>query len=192
MIKAIIFDCYGVLVGDGLPSFVQRHFGDDPEGFAQVWRNDDMVNRGEMSVRDAFAYLATHANMTVDEVVRELDVNCPDEELFAYIEHELQPKYRLGICSNMSRRDVLTEIIGVEKRELFDAAISSCDLGIVKPDPRMYLACAESLGVSPQECLFIDDKERYCQPARELGMQAIQYKNFEQCKNDCSQALSQQ
>ena len=192
MIKAIIFDCYGVLVGDGLPVFVQRHFADNPEVMAQVWDNDDKVNRGEMSVRDELVYLSEQSGVAFNNIAREFDVNYPDEALFSYIKQELRPAYRLGICSNISRHEVLTELIGQEKRELFDAAILSCDLGVVKPDFRIYLACAEALGVEPEECLYVDDKERYCQPARELGMQTIVYRRFEQFQKDCARARSRQ
>ena len=40
---------------------------------------------------------------------------------------------------------------------LFDAEIFSNAVGLSKPDPRIYLACCEQLGVPPEEALFVGD-----------------------------------
>jgi putative hydrolase of the HAD superfamily len=40
---------------------------------------------------------------------------------------------------------------------LFDAEVFSSRLGIAKPDPQIYLHCAEQLGVAPGEALFVGD-----------------------------------
>ena len=40
---------------------------------------------------------------------------------------------------------------------LFDAEVFSSGLGIAKPDPRIYLHCAEQLGVAPGEAVFVGD-----------------------------------
>ena len=40
MIKAVIFDCFGVLVGDALPQFVQTHLSQSPELVAEAWKSD--------------------------------------------------------------------------------------------------------------------------------------------------------
>ena len=40
---------------------------------------------------------------------------------------------------------------------LFDAEIFSNAIGLSKPDPRIYLACCEQLGVEPHEAVFVGD-----------------------------------
>ncbi|MGZ4258230.1 MAG: HAD family hydrolase [Gaiellaceae bacterium] len=40
---------------------------------------------------------------------------------------------------------------------LFDAEVFSSQLGIAKPDPRIYLHCAEELRVAPGEAVFVGD-----------------------------------
>jgi putative hydrolase of the HAD superfamily len=39
----------------------------------------------------------------------------------------------------------------------FDVAVFSCVLGVGKPDPRIYLAAAEGLGVGPEACEYVGD-----------------------------------
>jgi putative hydrolase of the HAD superfamily len=56
---------------------------------------------------------------------------------------------------------------------LFDAVLESRVLGVRKPDPRFYeLACA-TLGVTPDESVFLDDLGVNLKPARALGMHTI-------------------
>ncbi len=56
---------------------------------------------------------------------------------------------------------------------LFDAVIESSKAGVRKPDPRIYQMMCETLDVSPQACVYLDDLGINCKPAAALGMTAI-------------------
>jgi putative hydrolase of the HAD superfamily len=57
---------------------------------------------------------------------------------------------------------------------LFDAEIFSSRVGLSKPDPRIYLACCEALGVEPHEAVFVGDGANdELAGARRVGMDAI-------------------
>ncbi len=47
--------------------------------------------------------------------------------------------------------------------------------GVRKPDPEAYLGAARSLGLPPERCLFVDDRESNCDAARALGMPATRF-----------------
>lgn len=49
----------------------------------------------------------------------------------------------------------------------------SCKTGVRKPDPEAYLGPARTLGVPPEACLFVDDRDYNVEAAREVGMRAI-------------------
>jgi glucose-1-phosphatase len=51
----------------------------------------------------------------------------------------------------------------------------SFKIGAMKPDPRIWLWLAERSGLSPAECLYVDDIEAYCAAARGLGFPALRY-----------------
>jgi putative hydrolase of the HAD superfamily len=56
-----------------------------------------------------------------------------------------------------------------------DELVFSCDVGISKPDPRIYEIACERLGVEPAECLFVGDGANDELPGAErVGMTAIQ------------------
>lgn len=188
MIKAIIFDCFGVLVGDALPQFVETHLSHNAELVAEAWKSDDRTNLGKISEHEHFVLLAKLAGIPVAQVIRELDANVPNRPLFDYIRERLKPQYKLAILSNI-HADVLDELIGKENRALFDAEALSYKLGVVKPSPEIYQMTAEMLELGPEECIFIDDKQHYCAAAREVGMKAVHYMNLEQCKYDITNLL---
>lgn len=53
----------------------------------------------------------------------------------------------------------------------------SCDLGLRKPEPEIYLTAARRLERSPQELLFVDDREENCSAARALGLDALLFED---------------
>ena len=59
--------------------------------------------------------------------------------------------------------------------DLFDEIVLSGDLGIRKPDPRIYAEAVERAGVPPAQCIFVDDIGGNLKPARALGMTTIRH-----------------
>ena len=53
------------------------------------------------------------------------------------------------------------------------------EIGAVKPDERAYLAALQRLGSMAEESLFIDDQARNVEAAREVGMEAILFKDYQ-------------
>jgi len=54
-----------------------------------------------------------------------------------------------------------------------DAIIDATYTNILKPDPRAYQMCLDALGVTTEECVFIDDQMRNIRGAETIGMRAI-------------------
>jgi putative hydrolase of the HAD superfamily len=58
---------------------------------------------------------------------------------------------------------------------LFDVIIDATYTGILKPDRRAYEMCSQALGVSGEECVFVDDQSRNVLGAMTLGWQTVQF-----------------
>ena len=81
---------------------------------------------------------------------------------------------RLGLVSNCYNEEAQA-IRAWEPIALFGSVLLSCEAGIAKPDPAIFLRCTKELGVAPEECLFIGDGgSRELETARALGMTALQ------------------
>ena len=127
----------------------------------------------------------------IDSELLRLSLNkkVPNEELFDYIVSKLQPQYKIGLMSN-ANFNVLTDLFTPTQAKIFDASVMSYESRLIKPDQRMYELIAERLGVEMQECVFVDDQERYCYAAESYGMQGVWYKSNEQLIHDLSDILS--
>jgi HAD superfamily hydrolase (TIGR01549 family) len=68
----------------------------------------------------------------------------------------------------------LREVYGIF--DLFDDVVCSADVGLAKPDPKIYALSAERLNLAPEACVFIDDTEGNCVAAREAGMAAVHFR----------------
>jgi putative hydrolase of the HAD superfamily len=56
--------------------------------------------------------------------------------------------------------------------ELFDAHFYSCELGLAKPDPAYFTHVLDTLGLEPQQALFMDDTRENVEAAAALGIRA--------------------
>ena len=108
-------------------------------------------------------------------VVLDVMRNFKNEDVIALIK-ELKPDYRTAMLSNVSGRRSLDERFGPgELDELFDEVVASGDIGFEKPDPEIYEMTAAKLGLTPEECLFVDDIPQFAEAARKVGMTAVHF-----------------
>ena len=71
----------------------------------------------------------------------------------------------------------------------FDAVIESSKVGVRKPEPRFYEIACETVGVKPDECVFLDDLGINLKPAAQMGMITIKVTSAEQALTELSQIL---
>lgn len=189
MIKAVIFDCFGVLVTENWLPFKKKYFQNDPQLFQEATELGRQLNAGIISYDDFIKGVARRAQVSEAETLQEIDGNVANEELFEYIAQTLKPKFRIGLLSNIGD-NWLSEMFTEQQLALFDEITLSYKVGILKPDLRAYTLIADQLNVKPGECVFVDDKERHCAGARAAGMQAILYADFDQMKSELEELLA--
>jgi epoxide hydrolase-like predicted phosphatase len=179
MIKAVIFDCFGVLVGKGIWRTYELAGGDlERDG---AWFDELIEQDSSGEIDDAFlnAAIAKQLGMSVDDwLAIKNEAEQPNLEVFDYIRTELKPHYKIGFLSNVNK-GVIEHKIPAELRALFDIDIRSADVGYQKPDPRIYQLALDRLGVKADEAVFTDDHESYLAGATQLGINTILYKDFD-------------
>lgn len=188
MIKAIIYDCYGVLTTDGWIPFKERHFGEDRGRFDEATELNRQTNAALLSYDDFLRTIGEMTNLSPEAVEQEIERNVANEALFDLIAEQKQ-HYKIGMLSNVAG-DWLAKLFSPEQIALFDSTALSYQTGLIKPQPEAYFKAADLLGVEPEECIFVDDQERYVTVARELGMQGIVYRDFQQFKIELDDRLA--
>ncbi len=185
MIKAIIFDCFGVLLGNTYKQRAAQLEQDDPEKAKELRAINHASDMGILSRDEAARYMAELLDVEPEELLQEQDEGeVQNTELITFIA-TLKGKYQLGLLSNINGRERLG--IRFEPGQLdtlFNTVVASGDEGYVKPQPEIYHIVATRLGVQPEECVMIDDIAEFCDGARAVGMQAIQFVTTRQCIQD--------
>lgn len=62
--------------------------------------------------------------------------------------------------------------------DCFDAFISSCEVGMRKPDPGIFSLAMGIAQVTPEECIYFDDRQMIIQTAQKLGIRSFHHQDF--------------
>ena len=199
-IRAVVFDFGGVLVrmvDDRPRSKLARKLG------VPLSRLDELVFFSESAQKASMGKIKVKMHwQAVGEAL-----GIPVEEMPAFLEQywsaddvnwtlldfirDLRLNYKVGLLSNAwdDLRQTMHDRWGMDS--LFDEMIISAEVGIVKPDPRIFHLAAQRLGVSPGEMVFIDDMLINVEAARKEGLTAIQYIDTERTLAALQAALNE-
>lgn len=102
----------------------------------------------------------------------------------------LHPRYQTALLSNAwdDLREVLDHRLKI--LDAFDQVIISAEVGLVKPDERIYRLAVERLGVAPDEAVFVDDFAHNVEGARAAGLHAIHFRSTDQARAELEQVLN--
>jgi putative hydrolase of the HAD superfamily len=185
-VRGVFFDYGGVVVRldrELLARFERRH--DLPQGsFIRAlytipeWKAVEVGQGSE----DAWAEAAKRKlDELAGRVLPEIDEERTtmwrtlDEDVVGLI-RRLRPRYKVGLLSNATDR-LDRELRHYHKIDgLFDLIVNSCQVGMAKPDERIYRLAAERMGVEPSACVHIDDLAHNVEGARQAGFYGIHHR----------------
>lgn len=184
MIKAFIFDYYGVLLANTHSQRLSKLRTENPEAAEEFSAINRAADRGIVSHEESRRRMAELFGIPYEQLLAEYaSGEQPNEALITFIQETLKPQYKIGLLSNSTSRAQLDARFEVGRLDtIFDEVISSGDIGFIKPQAEAYEFAAMKLGVMPEECVMIDDIEEFCEGAVQAGMQAVHYTTFEQAR----------
>lgn len=190
MIKAIVFDCFGVLYVHHGPEF----FKNNAQNYEKIKGSlRDLSNQADYGLISQAEYEQAVSEITKiplglvnQHIVRGFGRN---NELMDYIENTLRPHYKIGFLSNISRGTMEQFFSKKEREVLFDATALSSETGMIKPSPSAYVNICDLLGVDTSEAIMIDDNVDNCRGAILSGMQAIEYDGLAHLKRRLDKIL---
>lgn len=106
-----------------------------------------------------------------------------DPDLMVFI-RGLRPFVRTALVSNAfsDLRQTLSQRWQIA--DSFDEIIISAEVGVRKPDPRIFRLALERLRVEPWQAVLVDNDPENVASARSLGIQTVQYENNSQVMCD--------
>lgn len=96
----------------------------------------------------------------------------------------LSAKYFMGTINNESRELNEYRIRSFNLADYFDVFVSSCYVGLRKPDERIYKLALDLTQHAPEECCFIDDRPPNIEGAIKAGFATVLMKDPQQLRRD--------
>ncbi len=190
-IRALFWDVGGVLLTNAWDHNERKvaleHFGLNQEEFHS--RHEMVVSsfeRGKISLdeylkRTVFYRKRSFSLEDFRDYMYTLSQPKADSLAFARALAE-NGKYFMSTINNESRELNLYRIEKFGLRNLFRLFVSSCFVGLRKPESGIYKLAIEVTQFDPQECCFIDDRALNLECAEALGMRTIQMQSVAQLR----------
>ena len=186
-IKAIVFDCFGVLIKSG-HNLLRQDFPELKDFVDELQEKSDF---GTLDRQEFNNDIAGRTNLSPDEIdARYWGTNKYNDEVIDLAGNlKSSGEFKIALLSNISR-DWMSEALAIfNERKLFDEILLSGDINIVKPNPEIFKIMIEKLNLKPYECVMIDDVAENINGARIAGMHGIVYFSPEQLKEDLNNLL---
>lgn len=197
-IKAVFFDLGGVIVRTEFYTPRQQladRLGMDFDDLNRLIFASDTSNRasvGEISSDEHWAFVLQRLKRPASEVTtiraEFFAGDIVDRTLLAYI-RSLRGKYKTGLISN-AWGDLRDYIVREKFDDAFDKLIISAEVGVMKPDAKIFQVALEQLGVSPKEAVFVDDFPVNIEGCEKVGIKGIHFKDPETALQQLKELLS--
>ena len=184
-IRAIFFDFGGVIARTEYQAprqHLAERLGMEYEDVVKiVFESPSSVRAsiGEISDKEHWAEVTKRLRRPASEMeaIREefFAGDMIDHELIAFM-HTLRPRYYVGLISNAwpDLRDYITR---QKFEDVFDHMVISGEVGVMKPEARIYQIALEQAEVSANEAVFVDDFIENIEGCEAVGMYGIHFRN---------------
>ncbi|SEJ49482.1 putative hydrolase of the HAD superfamily [Dyadobacter sp. SG02] len=189
-IRNIIFDLGDVILNIDVP-IASRSFADlsgrEQSEILTIFKESEIFRQFETGAMDEPAFrnyvreilnFPDLSDEAIDTAWNSLLLDLPPERV--ELLKKLATQYRLFLLSNTSSihitqvNKILEASTGVEKLgDLFETVFLSYEMGLMKPDPRIYQEVLDKAGLKAEETLFLDDNADNIRSAAQLGIDTI-------------------
>ncbi len=183
--QALILDFGGVLTTDfweALRGFCRRAGLPDDALVQLVTADPDGrrmlvdLERGAIRQAEFEAYMAQRLGVPSDGLLVQMAGDLrPDQLMLDAVARLRASGVRVAILSNSWGSDSFDPYAPWALSSRADVVVISDQVGMRKPDPAIFDLVVDELGVSAEECVFVDDVAAYLRPARERGMTVVHH-----------------
>jgi len=187
MIKAVFFDLGGVIIRTEFQAprqHLAERLGMEYEDLVKlVFDSPSSIkaSHGEISDKEHWAEVTKRLRRppAETEMIREefFAGDVVDLEIVEFL-RSLRPRIYVGLISN-SWPDLRDYIARQKFDDAFEHMVISGEVGVMKPEARIYQIALEQAGVSPSEAVFIDDVYENIEGCEKVGIQGIHFKDPE-------------
>lgn len=181
MQKAVIFDNFGVLYLEAGEKFLQK-YKQDLEINRQIINLNKQADYGFLSQEEWEVGLSKIIKVDLN-IIKQYSGSQnmkKNEKLFEYLLVLRSRGVKTAILSNSNSNMMSAFFSNQDLKDYFDLSVFSSDIGILKPDQRIFEYVSDHLLTDVRNCFFTDDNKVNCQAAESIGMRSIKYENNSQ------------
>ena len=199
-IKAVIWDVGGVLERTEDPEprrALARRLGWEVGPLMDlVFGNNDhyRAQLGQISLEEHWENVRRTLGQTELELERTIEEFFGGDQLdtqLVKVIRQMKNDYTTAILSNYF--PILRDKVNHQWKigDAFDHMVVSAEVGVKKPDPKIFHIVLESVGCTPEQAVFIDDFAENITAAREIGLHAVHFQTPDQALNTLTHLLQQ-
>lgn len=181
--KAFIFDFAGVIINDIYWDWLRDVVPDLDKKKELLHKLSEQVDSSKITHEEFLQALEKETNVPKERIWEQVkDKTVLNQKLLTLIKNLKEKGYTIGLLSNYTSpwiREMLTE---QNLYQYFDELVISSEHGVIKPDSEAFSLMLQHLSLRPEEVFFVDDRKPNVEAARELGIQAELYVDFEAFK----------
>lgn len=209
MIKNIVFDLGGVLVGLNRKACTDAFSNIGFDGFGELL-NDYIqggfflkYELGEVSTETFREWIRDHIKPELREKINNSDI---DKAMGAFLESvpdykldlllELRSNYRVFLLSNTNpiALEVVRPYFNYKNHrfeDFFEHRFLSYEMGLAKPDREIFMTMTKMADIIPSETLFIDDSIININAAETFGINTLLFNDAMNLENEVKKRLSE-
>lgn len=198
-IRVVFFDFGGVIQRTEFQSPRQKlaqRFGMEYDDIDNIVFNSPTAKQatvGEVAVEKHWEAVAKRLKVSKDEIAtveREFFAgDVIDHDIVEYL-RSLRPRYKTGLISN-AWSDMREYLVRQKLDEVFDTLTISAEVGVAKPEAKIYLLALEQVQVEPEAAVFVDDVPANIEACEALGMQGILFRDPLKAMNELKNLLKE-
>ena len=181
-VEVVFFDVGGVLLdmsGQERRSIWARRLGISEAALEQaVWDAVGFRTKRDLpAIGDRLVERLEIEHQQVPGLLGDFSAHWVRNEELAEFLISLRPTSRLAVIGNIpsSGRFAFETVLHLD--DIFEAMFLSGELGVDKPDPRIYEVACRTMNVDPRHAIFVDDRLENVEGARAIGIRAHQHVN---------------
>ena len=185
MIKAIVFDYFGVIIPDGPVQSWLRKNTSSPEPAIQILKDLSLKwDLGETEYPEFNNILSKYTGIPVDQVFHTLFESIEIYKDTIELIKSLKKNYKIILLSNGPKENPHLMLKHQNIENLFDEIIISAEHKIMKPDPKIYELMLSVGKIDASQALFIDDRQINVDSANSLGIKSLLFTDALTLKKD--------
>ncbi|KKT54307.1 MAG: Acyl-CoA dehydrogenase family member 10 [Candidatus Woesebacteria bacterium GW2011_GWA1_44_23] len=185
MIKTVLFDYAGVITPTK-NNFIfatnnSKRFGLTPKELMQMtYENWGDTALGKQKDSDFWNQIANKLKIKPQELMNLVIETFPINKKMVDVIKKTKVNHTTVLFSNQIESWLEKVIDDNKLRNIFTYSINSYNVGSRKPEQKIFLEALKITNSKPEETLFVDDSPENIEAARQIGINTIQFDNFEQ------------